>query len=108
MKWTKGAKEGIVVAGGYGSGNSSIQLSYPRGVIVDDLGNVYVADSDNHRIMRWPKGSIEGNIILGGNGYGKQSNQFNYLRGLSFDRHGNLYVVDHSNHRIQKFNIVLN
>ena len=45
MKWMKGAKEGIVVAGGQGQGNSLTQLSYPQGVIVDHLGNVYVADS---------------------------------------------------------------
>ena len=45
MKWMKGAKEGIVVAGGQGQGNSLTQLSHPQGVIVDDLGNVYVADS---------------------------------------------------------------
>jgi sugar lactone lactonase YvrE len=108
MKWMKDAKEGIVVAGGQDKGNSLTQLSYPYGVIVDDLGNIYVADSSNYRIMCWSKEAKDGRIIVGGNRKGKQANQFSSLRGLSFDREGNLYVVDHGNHRIQKFEIDLN
>ncbi|CAF5022701.1 unnamed protein product, partial [Rotaria sp. Silwood1] len=78
--------------------------SYPNGVVVDQLGTVYVADGWNHRIMRWPNGAKQGSVIVGGNGRGGQSNQLNYPTGLSFDRHGNLYVVDYGNHRVQKFN----
>ncbi|CAF4271034.1 unnamed protein product [Rotaria sordida] len=105
MKWEEGAKQGIVVAGGQGQGNSLTQLNNPRGVIVDQLGTVYVADCYNHRVMRWPKGVTQGSVIVGGNGHGAQPNQFNSPIGLSFDRHGNLYVVDSSNYRVQKFNI---
>jgi DNA-binding beta-propeller fold protein YncE len=105
MKWIKGAKEGVIVAGGHGQGNSLRQLCGTMGVTVDQMGNVYVADSSNNRIMCWPKGSREGRIIVGGNGCGEESNQFNYLRGLSFDRQGNLYIVDRDNNRVQKFDI---
>ena len=56
MKWMKSAKEGIIVAGGQGHGNSLTQLSCPMGVIIDHLGNVYVADFYNDRIMRWCEG----------------------------------------------------
>ena len=83
----------------------SKQLSCPQGVIVDHLGTVYVADSNNHRVMRWYKGATEGNIIVGGNGTGEKPDQFRYPFGLSFDRRGNLYVVDKDNHRVQRFNI---
>ncbi|CAF5060828.1 unnamed protein product, partial [Rotaria sp. Silwood1] len=82
MKWEEGAKQGIVVAGG--QGNSLTQLFYPQGVVVDQLGTVYVADNKNHRIMRWPKGATNGSVIAGG---GAQSNQLNGPVGLSFDRH---------------------
>ncbi|CAF1539275.1 unnamed protein product [Rotaria sp. Silwood1] len=108
MKWMEGAKQGIVVAGGQGAGNDLTQLSSPRGVVVDQLGTVYVADLGNNRIMRWPKGATQGSVIVGGNGSGEQSNQLCGPIGLSFDRHGNLYVVDWGNHRVQKFNIHLN
>jgi DNA-binding beta-propeller fold protein YncE len=105
MKWLKDAKEGIVVAGGNGQGNSLTQLSYPRGVIVDQLGQIYVADGGNDRVVRWCKGAKEGTIVVGGNGKEEQSNQFNYPTDLSFDRQGNFYVVDQWNHRVQKFEI---
>jgi sugar lactone lactonase YvrE len=105
MKWVKDAKEGVIVAGGKGQGNSLTQLSNPMGLIVDHLDNVYIADSRNDRVLRWSKGSREGRIVTGGNGEGKQANQFNGLKGLSFDRYGNLYVVDWDNNRVQRFDI---
>jgi DNA-binding beta-propeller fold protein YncE len=101
----EGAKQGIVVAGGQGKGNGLTQLSNPYGVVVDQLGTVYVAEGGNARIMRWVKGATQGSVIVGGNGKGGQSNQLNGPVGLSFDRHGNLYVIDWRNHRVQKFNI---
>jgi hypothetical protein len=101
----KGAKEGIVIAGGQDSGNGLTQLSYPCGVIVDQLGTVYVAEEGDNRVMRWLKGAREGSVIVGGNGRGGQANQLNTPVGLSFDRQNNLYVVDRYNHRIQKFHI---
>jgi sugar lactone lactonase YvrE len=105
MKWLKDAKEGIVVAGGNGQGNSLTQLYSPYGVIADQLGQIYVTDSMNHRVMRWYKGAKEGTIVVGGNGRGIQSNQLNHPEGLSFDREGNVYVADCWNHRIQKFEL---
>jgi sugar lactone lactonase YvrE len=107
MKWIKGAKEGIVVAGGHGQGDSLKQLSLPQGVAVDQMGHVFVADCYNDRIVCWSKGSREGRIIAGGNGQGQKANQFNYPDGLALDRQGNLYVVDWGNNRVQKFDICL-
>jgi DNA-binding beta-propeller fold protein YncE len=104
----QGANEGIVVAGGQGQGNSLKQLFNPRGVVVDQLGTVYVADQSNHRVMRWLKGETEGSVVVGGNRQGAQANQLNAPVGLSFDRQNNVYVVDHNNQRIQKFNIEVN
>ena len=91
--------------GGRGAGNALTQLSCPRGVFVDPLGTVYVADERNDRVMRWCNGASQGNVIVGGNGHGQQANQLISPQGLSFDRHGNLYVVDCGNHRVQRFDI---
>jgi len=51
-KWRKDVTEEIVVAGGNGQGNSLNQLFGPEGVIVDHLDQIYVTDTDNHRVIR--------------------------------------------------------
>jgi len=86
VKWVKGAKEGVIVAGG---------------IIVDQLGSVYVGDGGNHRVVRWLKGAAEGSIVVGGNGQGKQLNQFDRPVDFSFDQEDNLYVVEYVKNRIQ-------
>ncbi|CAF4279812.1 unnamed protein product, partial [Rotaria magnacalcarata] len=55
-------REVSVVAGG-SHGNGTDQLSSPNGVAVDQLGTVYVADTDNRRVVRWPRGATSGSII---------------------------------------------
>ncbi|CAF1673339.1 unnamed protein product [Adineta ricciae] len=105
MKWLKGARQGIIIAGGNGEGNSLKQLSGPQGILLDQLNQIYVADHGNNRVMRWIEGAKKGSIVAGGNGYGHELNQLSYPTGLSFDHQGNLYVVDSVNHRIQKFEI---
>ncbi|MBP9502484.1 MAG: hypothetical protein KBF17_10020 [Candidatus Promineofilum sp.] len=84
--------------GSSGSGNG--QFSDPRGVAVDGAGNVYVADSGNHRIQKFDAGGA----YVGQWGSGGSSNgQFNYPAGVAVDGSGNVYVADSDNHRIQKF-----
>ena len=68
MKWTKGTKTGIVVAGGNGKGEDRTQWSSPTGVWVDEWGNVYVVDSLNHRVVCWEKETKQGVVIVGENG----------------------------------------
>jgi sugar lactone lactonase YvrE len=80
-------------------------LTQPHGVVVDQLGTLYVADCVNNCIMRWPKSATRGNVIVGGNGDGAQPNQLSCPKGLAFDRQGNLFVADTRNHRVQRFNI---
>ncbi|CAF4162475.1 unnamed protein product [Rotaria socialis] len=58
----------IVVADGEGAGNSLTPLSSPRGVLVDQLGTVYVTDGGNDQIMRWPNGATQRGVIVGENG----------------------------------------
>jgi len=65
---TQFTDKGLVstVAGGNGGGSSSNQLRDPQGIAMDSSGNIYVADTDNNRIMKWAPGATEGvNIITG-------------------------------------------
>ncbi|CAF1689582.1 unnamed protein product, partial [Adineta ricciae] len=66
-------------------------------------GSIYVADTNNHRIMRWLKGATSGTLVVGGRGGGTASDQLFYPSDLIFDTYGNLYVADTFNHRVQKF-----
>ncbi|CAF1367383.1 unnamed protein product, partial [Rotaria magnacalcarata] len=57
MRWTQGdKKQGTVIVGGSGYGAGANQLKYPRGLSFDRLGNLYVADRDNHRVQRFSIG----------------------------------------------------
>ncbi|CAF1666590.1 unnamed protein product, partial [Adineta ricciae] len=69
----------------------------------DQWKQIYVADSDNHRIMRWCEGDAEGSIVVGGKGQGSQLNQLHSPYGLAFDSEGNLYVADHGNDRVVQY-----
>ncbi|CAF3644572.1 unnamed protein product [Rotaria sp. Silwood1] len=105
MKWVKDATQGIIVAGGQCIGNDLAQLSVSRGVIVDQLGTVYVADYPNNRVMYWSKDAKQGTVVVGENNLEKQLKQLYSPQDLSFDRQGNFYVVHNGNHWIQRFNI---
>ena len=97
--------QGIIVAGGNGSGSAANQLSGPNAVFVDSAGNIYVADGANNRIQKFPAGSTSatnGITVAGGNGFGSAANQIS-PSGIYVDHAGNLYVPDYFNNRIQKF-----
>ena len=52
-----------IVAGGNGWGTAMNQLKWPRGIYVDEAENIYVADTDNFRVMKWTKSSQTGDVI---------------------------------------------
>jgi sugar lactone lactonase YvrE len=92
------------VAGAANSrGYSANKLLRPTGVTIDAIGNIYVADSENHRIQKWAPGASSGTTVAGGNGFGFAANQLNYPDGVAIDATGNIYVADRGNHRIQKW-----
>jgi sugar lactone lactonase YvrE len=99
--------------GNYGfSGDSGLatnaQLYAPSSVAADALGNIYIADTSNHRIR---KVDTAGNIAtFAGNGTGAfggdngsaTAAQLNGPAGVAVDAAGNVYIADLGNHRIRK------
>jgi len=67
---------------------------------VDNSGDVYVADTGNHRIQRF---TVGGNYRTGWGTYGTGDGQFASPTGVAVDSLGGVYVADTDNHRIQKF-----
>lgn len=76
----------------------------PRGLAVDPQGNVFVADSGNHRIRKIsPNGDV---TTLAGGWSGFKDGpaaeaQFLNPSDVALDSTGNLYVADSGNHRIR-------
>ncbi len=107
--------QGIIttVAGsntGAGDGGlaASARLFQPSGVALDGSGNVYIADTSNHRVrMVNPQGVIQtvaGNGTAGYSGDGRSATlaQLSSPVGLAVDRSGALYIADQGNHAIRK------
>jgi sugar lactone lactonase YvrE len=109
---------GTTIAGspgvvGYSDGTgTSASFSAPSGVAYDGVGNLFVADSDNHmiRAIEVSTGTvttIAGYAKISGSSDGAgMSAQFYYPRGVACDGMGNLFVADAFNHTIRKIVIV--
>ncbi len=84
---------------------SNAKFNNPEGIAVDSLGNIFVADTYNHKIRKiTPDGVVS--TIAGGNadfanGQGYDA-KFWSPSGLALDSSGNLYVADTGNHKIRK------
>ena len=94
---------------GFADGQGDLaSFSSPRGIAVDDSGNVYVADSGNHRIRKIsPTGTVT--TLAGSGATGSQDNgdlaaaTFDDPRGIAVDGSGStVYVSDYSGNVIRK------
>jgi sugar lactone lactonase YvrE len=103
------AGNGIGDFAGDGSAAVSAAISSPESVAVDVAGNLFIADTGNHRIRRVD--AISGNIstfagtgvpsFSGDGGPAPQAGLFS-PSGVAFDNGGNLYIADRSNNRIRR------
>ncbi len=75
------------------------ELTSPTGLTTDRRGNVYVADTLNHRIQVF---DIDGELIRSIGSQGSGEDQFYEPRGVTVDNAGNIYVADTWNARIVK------
>jgi sugar lactone lactonase YvrE len=86
---------------------TSARFYSPTGVALDGAGNLYVADSRNHRIRKIVIATGDVTTIAGSGTAGFADGpgaaaQFNEPSGVAVDGAGNLYVADYNNHRIRK------
>jgi sugar lactone lactonase YvrE len=103
------AGNGIVGFSGDGGAGVSAQLSSPSDVALDLSGNLYIADTGNHRIRKLNLATgvintIAGNGMAGfaGDGLSATTAALNSPAGLGVDLAGNVFIADTYNHRIRR------
>ena len=90
-------------------------LNQPEGITLDAGTNLYIADTNNHRIREASSATgviatIAGNGFANGNGTGgyngdgiaANSARLNFPYAVAFDASGNMYIPDSANHRIRE------
>jgi RHS repeat-associated protein len=96
---------------GDGGRATDAKLNRPVGLAADVNGNVYIADTFNHRVRKVdPNGiitTIAGTGVRGFSGDGGSAidAQFQYTNDVAVDTDGNLYIADYLNCRIRKVDI---
>ncbi|MDO8414123.1 MAG: hypothetical protein Q7S51_10080 [Gallionellaceae bacterium] len=100
-------------AGVAGSSDGSIaaRFDYPRGLTMDGVGNLYVADSNNNTIRKITVSGVvsalAGTAGVAGNSDGSgAAASFNYPQGIATDSAGNIYVADTFNYTIRKITAI--
>jgi sugar lactone lactonase YvrE len=84
---------------------TSAMFNNPNGIAIDNLGNLYVADSDNNNIRKITSGQVvttfAGASVQGADGISGAA-MFNQPSGIAIDSGGNLIVADSGNNTIRK------
>ena len=75
------------------------------GLMMNQNGDLFVCDWENHAVKRWKRGELgkEGTIVAGGNGRGNKLNQLNGPTYIFIDREETIYVSDTQNDRVMKW-----
>ncbi len=82
------------------NGSEDGNFSYPKGIIADSLGNIYVADSGNHRIEKFDS---SGTFITKWGSYGSGDTQFINPSDVAIDSSDNVFVLDGGNRQVKEF-----
>lgn len=94
--------------GGDGGPAGNAALNHAAAAALDVNGNLYIADTINHRIRRVDASTglidtIAGNGVNGfsGDGGPALAAEISFPTGIAVDRSGRVYFADESNHRIR-------
>lgn len=80
-------------------------FSYPQDLAIDTEDNIYVADTENHRIRKITPSGLVSTLAGSTSGFADaqgENAKFNFPLGIAVDAEGNVYVADSGNNRIRK------
>jgi N-acetylneuraminic acid mutarotase len=112
LGWIGGGVNGWQTGPAAITGNGDGQFNQPMGVVLDSLGNIYIADKENHRIQKWDVNGVYVGWIGGGvDGWqtgaapasGNGSGSFHFPMDVAVDSSDQIYVADTWNWRVQKW-----
>ncbi|MFI0901748.1 hypothetical protein [Streptomyces sp. NPDC020983] len=87
---------------------TSTSLNHPQAVAADAHGDVYIADTYNHRVVKLlPNGRItsfagRGDAGYSGDGGAARTARLTMPTGVAVDRHDNVYIADAANNVVRK------
>ncbi|WP_288955566.1 T9SS type A sorting domain-containing protein [uncultured Polaribacter sp.] len=97
---------GTFVSGNADGNGADASFNQPFGIATDNYGNVFIADTNNHKIRKiTPNGDVTtfaGTGTSGSTDANGTSASFNSPRGLEVDAVGNIYIADSGNNKIRK------
>ncbi len=98
---------------GDGGAATAASIDSPSGLAVDAAGNLYIADTHNHRVRRVAAATGVMTTIAGtgaetfsGDDAAATAAALALPRGLGIDSGGNVYIADTANHRIRRIDAV--
>jgi phage tail-like protein len=87
-----------------GLGNAARQFNTPRGLAVSAKGELYVADTHNHRVQVFGLRGLTLKAIWGkASGSGTELGEFCRPWDVAVARDGNVFIADTGNHRLQRY-----
>lgn len=100
------AGTGVTGFSGDGGPAASAQLSNPTALALDSSGNLYIADTDNHRIRRISGTTIttvagNGEQAFSGDGAAATAAGIDSPNGVAVDAWGRIYIGDTHNQRVR-------
>src|SRR5262245_2369157 len=81
-------------------GSQNGQFFDPTGIAIDRADNIYVVDSQNHRVQEFDP---DCQFVLSWGGWGPGRGEFDGPVGIATDASGTIYVADRGNNRIVKY-----